>query len=178
MKLLMLISIYILINYVNTITSKFHTGYYRDSTNIFELHLKPDFTYTYEYKLGFKYSKSIGRWKIENNILILNSSIEDLSQIPITIKEKTKENDSVFLTILNPLQQDEIYKYQLVLNDLTFNYKNDSAYYLKNTVDNLQTIQLEFLCKDIVQTPYPLRNKLSSEIYQIKSRKSNYFIIN
>jgi hypothetical protein len=178
MRLLMLLGIYLMIEMITGTNQKFNAGYYRDTLGIFELNLKSNFTYTYQYKLGFKYCKSEGNWKKENNIVILNSSLEDLSKIPVTIKEEVKpKNNSVLFDIINPLEQDTVYKYQIVLNDTIFNYDKNGVYSLRKTGDSLQTIQLKFLCKDTAIIPFPLRNKLSSAIYQVKSSRTNYFSI-
>ena len=160
------------------ITTKNHIDYYKDTTGIFKLQLKSDNTYIYEYKLGFKYHNSKGRWIRKNNILILNSLFDDLLKIPLTVKEEINpHNNSLVFEITNPLPIDTICNYYIVIKDTIINIGNNGKLSLNKDVNNVPSIQVKYLCKDIVQTPYPLRNELISNIYQVKSNETNYFRI-
>jgi hypothetical protein len=109
MKLIISFVLFLLIQVITGVNKKFHVDYYKDKLDIFELQLKSDFTYAYQYRLGFKYINSEGSWKKEKNIIILSSSFDDLLKIPFTVEEKVMpQTNLIKFEIINPLPMDTI----------------------------------------------------------------------
>jgi hypothetical protein len=178
MKLIFSFILFLLTLFVSEITNRFFRGAYTDTTGIFELELNSNNTYTYKYQLGFKYSISEGTWKKSNNVLILNSSLNDLFRIPLTVEENiTSQTNFMKFEIINPLPIDTLCSYIIILNDTIVIQDKYGEIDLSKKSSTISSIQVKYLCKEIVQTPYPLRNVLRSEIYKIKTTETNYFRI-
>ncbi len=146
------------------------------------IELNSDSTFSYNYRNGFRGENSAGFWRKDedNKRVIINSSIQDIQNIPIVVTEMKSNNNSLPVFVFdNPLKLDTSVKWVLNVNDTDYPLNTDSLVLEKEiVVENFHLtgyIALEDSTYGIV--PFPLQNTIQSERYKVKNKCNNLYHI-
>lgn len=118
-------------------------GKYFSKKSPHKFQIKPDSTFIYEYGLISLYQHSVGRWKLEGENLILNSSIKS-TVVPIEIVklEKIAPQSNILSFELKTIGNLKLEDYQCTV------YLNDKSEYHRRC-DSLSNIFTDFPIKKI-----------------------------
>ena len=157
---------------------------YKSNKNILaaqNIELNSDSTFTYNFRGGFHGKVSAGFWKMDkdNKRVIINSFIQDIHNIPVTITEAKSNNRSFPLFVFdNPLKLDTSVKWMLNVNDIDYPLNTDSLVLDKEIiVENFYLTGHIALEDSTYRVPFPLQDTIQSEKYNVKNTSNNLYHI-
>lgn len=147
-------------------------------TNYIEL--KNDGTFYYQYKGGFIEKISYGKWEkgMNNKRIYVKSTITNLNNIPISVKETESNNDHCVFIFDNPLRSNTGVKWILNIDGKNYQLNTDSLI-LKGTTKMCKFYLEGYLSypDNVSLIPFPLQDRIRSETYKVKDEKNSLYHI-
>jgi len=146
------------------------------------LTLKPDSSFYYDYQLGWHYFYSEGKWQRVSNKIVLKGKYKDLNNIHLEVIEyyiKNQENTIFEILLNNTLLNSDYKNFQYAVK-----MGNDHIIKSSTNVININKsfsedyFQITISKSDSNQIPFDIRHLISTELYKVKNKSSNYFKIN
>lgn len=146
------------------------------------LQLDQNNNFKYDYRLGWNVKEAEGNWSLDRKkkAIILRSSYK-FDRLPLEVKEEIHGEDSLFFFI-NPISKinssfSDSVRFSLVIDD--FESKITQHKRLKYSRNNIRSFYLiiYFPYDPDKITPFVLRNRLSTCVYQIVNGQANSFTI-
>ena len=147
-------------------------------TNYIEL--KNNGTFYYQFKGGFIEKISYGKWEkgMNNKRIYVKSTITNLNNIPISVKETESNNDHYVFIFDNPLRSNTGVKWILNIDGKNYQLNTDSLI-LKGTTKMCKFYLEGYLSypDNVSLIPFPLQDRIRSETYKVKDEKNNLYHI-
>jgi hypothetical protein len=150
---------------------------YQSKDQRYKLTFINDSTFNYRFRFGYKLQIADGKWKKVDDLIILNSYLDDLLTIPLKVDETfDKENqDSLIFIINSSVIKDSTCNYYIIADNNEFKSAQNTIKVKK--ISDINSFKVCYSCSSYNGIPFLLTDTLSSVTYSVRSRKSNVYEI-
>lgn len=153
--------------------SEKRNGLIFSSTN---LHFNTDGTYDYQHLLGYgpiKFSLSRGKWEMDTKRkrILMNSDIEDVHYIPLSVKESSDSTKNFVFTFNSEKFLSSVFWF-LTVNDKIYPMQSDTLIIPSNFALNDFYIQ-GYDSKSVISSHIPRQETIRSEVYYVDQSSPN-----